>query len=653
MNNADAALEACQRGAEELYAALLAPGRAHVHTASDLTVSPTDGTVVIVGQTFPGVLEDGQSTILCALAEDGGLLPIAGGEGGCLPRFSPDGASLAWAVPGAGITHLRLQRAGLSDWAEIGIEGVIEQIAWSPDGASLLLVVAENGADTAGIHGGLSMADVTCASTRWQPHVLTDHGLGAWRSAWVVDAATLKPGRASPPGTNVWQACWAGGSIVAVASDHHGEAAWYTASLRRIDLLSGEEAILHEPVDQIGCPTTTPDGRSLFFIEAFCSDRDLVCGTLKQLDLETGSVVVVETGDVEVSHVEWGCDRAVFAGMAGLATAVGTLGSAGDATTVWRSDSLSCGEWLPWARPHRDGAVAVTEAFAQPPQLRLVRQGEGAILYNFASEGAAATARTGGTARRFAWRAPDGMEIDGLLIEPSGCPVATPLVVDIHGGPVWANRNRWMARGRATPMMIRRGWRVLYPNPRGSSGYGQAFARAVLGDMGGADAADILAGIDALVAQGLADPNRLACTGSSYGGFMSCRLLTLDQRFAAAAPISPVTNWLSQHGTSQIPFFDELFLDERLHESAARHIAHSPVMEAHRVATPTLLMAGGRDRNTPAGQALEFYTVLAGRGTDVALLTYPLEGHSIRGWPAYLDSAARIMAWFDRCFKQV
>jgi dipeptidyl aminopeptidase/acylaminoacyl peptidase len=166
--------------------------------------------------------------------------------------------------------------------------------------------------------------------------------------------------------------------------------------------------------------------------------------------------------------------------------------------------------------------------------------------------------------------------------------------------------------------------------------------------MGGADTYDLIAALDHLIARGLADPAKLACTGSSYGGFMSCRLVTKDQRFAAAAPISPVTNWQSQHRTSQIPFFDEIFLDGSPYDLEGPYFTHSPVLEADRVRTPTLLLSGRRDKNTPPGQALEFYTSLAERNVETVLVNYPEDGHSLRGFPAYVDSAARISAWFER-----
>jgi dipeptidyl aminopeptidase/acylaminoacyl peptidase len=251
-----------------------------------------------------------------------------------------------------------------------------------------------------------------------------------------------------------------------------------------------------------------------------------------------------------------------------------------------------------------------------------------------------------GSATPIRWQAHDGLEIEGWLIRPDGAAGPLPLVLDIHGGPVWAIRNRWAGRMRATPLLVRQGCAVLYANPRGSSGRGQAFARQVRGDMGGADAGDLISAIEHLAAEGLVDGARVACTGSSYGGFMSAWLVTQGDHFAAAAPISPVSNWYSQHGTSQIGWFDRYFLDDDGSNLGGQYFSRSPTLYADQARTPCLVMAGALDKNTPPGQAIEFHNALLEHGTESALVVYPLDGHSLRGYPAYVDSAARILAWF-------
>jgi dipeptidyl aminopeptidase/acylaminoacyl peptidase len=243
------------------------------------------------------------------------------------------------------------------------------------------------------------------------------------------------------------------------------------------------------------------------------------------------------------------------------------------------------------------------------------------------------------------WTAPDGLEIDGYLVAPAG-DGPHPLILNVHGGPVWSYAE-WFPRA-STSWLVSRGYAVLMPNPRGSTGRGRAFLELVIGDMGGADAHDDLAGVDSLVDLGVADPDRVGVTGGSYGGFMSCWLPVVDQRFKASVAISPVSDYYSQHWNSNIGGWDSWFLGGKPEDGAAHYRERSPVFFADRVVTPTLLTAGTEDRCTPPGQAIEFYRALHERGVPVEVAIYPGEGHGVRKFPAFLDLMTRMTAWFER-----
>ena len=245
------------------------------------------------------------------------------------------------------------------------------------------------------------------------------------------------------------------------------------------------------------------------------------------------------------------------------------------------------------------------------------------------------------------WEAPDGLAIEGILALPDG-DGPFPLVVNIHGGPVWAFQDSWSMRYAWVPLLVSRGYAVLSPNPRGSGGRGQEFAARVVGDMGGQDTFDFLAGIDALVAQGIVDPTRIGLIGGSYGGFMSSWLVTQDQRFAAAVPISPVTDWYSQSFTSNVAGWGKAFLRADPEDPGSAAHTRSPVLQASRVRTPCLNVAGARDRSTPPEQAREFHQALTANGVESALVIYPEEGHGIRSYSVMTDFLTRVTMWFDR-----
>jgi dipeptidyl aminopeptidase/acylaminoacyl peptidase len=249
--------------------------------------------------------------------------------------------------------------------------------------------------------------------------------------------------------------------------------------------------------------------------------------------------------------------------------------------------------------------------------------------------------------RPLRWQSADGLEIEGLLLVPQG-DGPHPVVMNVHGGPVYLWRASWLGRfGIPFLHLLRQGMAVFLPNPRGSSGRGLAFAHRVVGDMGGRDTADYLTGLDHIVELGMADPTRLAVTGISYGGYMASWLVTQDQRFRAAVVVSPMTNLVTQHLLSNIPHFVEAFVVDEIDDLSGTYASRSPLHFARQVRTPTLLIAGRLDRCTPAVEAEQFYQALVRYGVDTELAVYPEEGHGIRKFPAVIDYTVRLAEWFS------
>jgi dipeptidyl aminopeptidase/acylaminoacyl peptidase len=170
----------------------------------------------------------------------------------------------------------------------------------------------------------------------------------------------------------------------------------------------------------------------------------------------------------------------------------------------------------------------------------------------------------------------------------------------------------------------------------------------VVGDMGGADAGDCLSALDNLVEENIADGNRLGVTGGSYGGFMTAWLICQDDRFAAAAPVAPITNHVTEHLISNIPHFCSVFLLDSYTNLEGAYYQRSPIVHVRKVKTPTLTFCGALDRCTPPSEALQFHNALLENGCQSVLVTYPQEGHGVRKWPAAIDFAARMVAWFEQ-----
>lgn len=226
----------------------------------------------------------------------------------------------------------------------------------------------------------------------------------------------------------------------------------------------------------------------------------------------------------------------------------------------------------------------------------------------------------------------DGKQVEGWYMKPAGGGDGPhPTILYIHGGPHAA-----YGRGFAFDfqMLAGQGYGVLFINHRASTGYGDVFSTAIKGDWGNLDYGDLMAGVDYAIAQGLADGDRLGCCGTSGGGNLSCWIVGQTDRFKAAIPQNPVTNWVSFYGCSDIGvWFSVEQMGGHPHEIPNVYAKCSPITYAHRCTTPTLLVQSEHDWRCPAEQSEQFYTVLKANGCTVEMLRQPggFHGASVRG----------------------
>ncbi|MEV5574693.1 S9 family peptidase [Spirillospora sp. NPDC052269] len=238
----------------------------------------------------------------------------------------------------------------------------------------------------------------------------------------------------------------------------------------------------------------------------------------------------------------------------------------------------------------------------------------------------------------------DGTRVHGFLIRDPDAPAGGPLLVDVHGGP----HNAWAPLADPVHLyhheLVARGWTVLALNIRGSDGYGEAFYTAALGAWGEADERDVLEPVQVLIDEGLVDPGRVALTGYSYGGYLTCWLSARSGMFSAAVPGGVVTDLVSMAGTS-----DEghglTGLEIGPHD---RLVALSPLTHADGVRVPTLILHGDADDRCPVGQAEQWFHALRMRGVPVRLVRYPGGDHMflLTGRPSHrADYSRRLVGW--------
>jgi dipeptidyl aminopeptidase/acylaminoacyl peptidase len=264
---------------------------------------------------------------------------------------------------------------------------------------------------------------------------------------------------------------------------------------------------------------------------------------------------------------------------------------------------------------------------------------------------------TFGTQRPLAYRAADGLELDGLLVLPAGKAEADgpfPLVTIVHGGPY----DRYADRLQLFPFpcaqwLATAGYAAFLPNPRGGQGHGHEFAATVAGRVGQEEWTDVLTGIDLLVADGIADPGRLGIAGWSHGGFMAAWAVGQTDRFRAALVAAGVVDWGMLAATGENGQF-EVALGGSTGWSGIGphpHDAVSPISYASNIRTPVLILHGAEDTNVPLGQAVYLHRALRHHGVEHEFVIYPREGHAYRERDHQLDMLRRSRAWFDRWLR--
>ncbi len=247
------------------------------------------------------------------------------------------------------------------------------------------------------------------------------------------------------------------------------------------------------------------------------------------------------------------------------------------------------------------------------------------------------------------WRSTDGQSIEGLLTYPVGYQPGRryPLLLVIHGGPMGFFNESFLGSPGVYPLaaLAEAGFAILRPNPRGSCGYGKAFRCANYGDWGGKDYQDIMSGVDAVIARGIADGDRLGVMGWSYGGYMSAWIVTQTARFKAASIGAAVTNLTSMSGTSDMHGMLEDYMGHFSTE-AERYRERSPIYYADKVTTPCLIQHGLDDERVPVTQAYELYHAMNRQKQVATLVLYPHSGHGIKQSKQLIDAAERNLSWF-------
>lgn len=565
------------------------------------------------------------------------------------PRWSPDGALLAFLGSRDNDGKDQLYIVG-ADWGEArrltDAPGGVVDLAWGPHGDELTLLVSDPPpSDEAERHArGADQVEYE-GHPRFNRLYRCDLHTGALTSIASGDA-------------QVYEFAWSadGARLVGLIAETPYNWSWYGAYLAMLDPGSGAWVPLFRSQKQFTAPTWSPSGDEIAVISAVFSDQGMTGGDVWLIDRAGNARNLTEGHPRSYLAAGWtdGGARLLCGAMEDGESEIGFLSRDGEFDLCWREPvsimrygAASLGSELRSGRPLAIVRSSATEPF---DVWTLELRASGPIWRRLTEMNPGTAAIELGRVEAIHWTAPDGLTIQGLLIRPSVASGSGPLptIVHIHGGPTglygfeYPNA-RSVGWGQ---LLAAEGFAVFMPNYRGSMGFGTTFAELNQGDMGGGDLADILAGVDYLVAEGIADPGRLGICGWSYGGYLTPWAITQTPRFKAAVAGAVITNWISYHGVATIPGFDLSIYRADPHDWDGIYGQMSPMAHVKNVRTPTLWLHGQEDPICPVGQAHEMWRALKELGVETELVTYPREGHGIREREHARDVLERAVSWF-------
>ena len=629
---------------------------------------------------------------------DGDPFPVTSpNEESSGPRWSPDGSLLAFSSSRGDdpnpVWFLRVDGPG---GEAFHVEGVDGPPVWSPDGSRIAFVKApearpeargseEQGRaarkgwiapdavsrtlDAERFDGRVitSMRYKRDGRLAFQPHYLTQEK----RQLMVVDAEGGSPRQVTRVSFNAGGPVWS----------QDGRVIFFTGDEREDDELDSENSGDIWAVDARGgtvrrltsnpgtesAPAMSPDGRALAFLSSpeRGSQTDLIVAEIgsdghfrgqpenvtADWDLRPGAPVWTADGTGVLFSAGIEGDSHLFRATPGSTAAGGGAAAALVEQVTRGARRLSS---FSFSNSGRFMAFTATDPVTAPE------------LYVGSADGSTEQKATRFNddwlsrvtlmpAEELTWRVEDGTEIQGWLVKPVGFREggSYPMVLKIHGGPHSAYGNTFFPTFH---VLSAAGFFVLYPNPRGSSGYGHDFQYATRGEWGIVDREDYLSGVDAaLAAYPEIDPARLGVSGGSYGGFMTNWLTATTDRFHAAVTSRSITNWESWWGTSDAQGLTEYEFYGTPWEQRDLYRRLSPVSYVENVTAPTLIIHSENDYRTPIGDGEQWFMSLGKLGVPVELVRYPRSSHGLSrtGEPWLLvDRLERLRSWFEHYLIQ-
>jgi dipeptidyl aminopeptidase/acylaminoacyl peptidase len=619
------------------------------------SLSP-DGRQVIYTRTWIDKVNDKRESSVWIMNADGSRnrFLVNGSEA----KWSPDGSRIVYVAPG--------EPGGSQIWTRyMDAEGATTQITrltetpssveWSPDGKTIAFGMLVRGSDS----WRLAMPAAP-RGAKWTepPRVVTKVRYRSDRQGFLEDGLRQLFTVPADGGTprQVTSGEWAangttwmpdGKSFVFTSlRTKDSEYAWRESDIYKVDIATGAVVALTNRKGPDNNPVPSPDGRLIAYSGYDSTDATWKDATLYVMDADGRNArPLTETLDRSPSGMMWSPDGSgvyfnvenegsrnlYFVSLRGEVRPV-TKGAHALTVTDIGKGFVAVGVASSPQKPNDIVAFDV-----RTPAIRQLTDVNGDVL----------AGKKLATTEEVWYTSVDGYRVQGWIVKPADFDPAKkyPLMLEIHGGP-HSMYNVGFSFARQDHAA--NGFVLLYTNPRGSTGYGSAFGNAIKNAYPGKDYDDLMAGVDTVIGRGIVDPNRLYVFGCSGGGVLTAWTVGHTDRFAAAASMCPVINWLSFVGTTDGNSWYYNFAKYPW-DDPSEHLRRSPLMYVGNVKTPTLLMTGVNDLRTPISQTEEFYEALKVRKVPTAMIRFNNEWHGTSSTPSnFIRTQLYLRSWFDR-----
>lgn len=651
----------------------------NIHTLQDPQISPDCKYVAFVKVSPDPLNKTCKRNIWLLPLPTGDAFQLTRGDSDLGPRWSPDASQLAF-VSGRGdkpqIYLLPVAAPGGEARPLTAMENGAHSLDWSPDGTRIAFLSPQSADERAAAdddpppeaqdkleqkHQKERQAEEE--RNRWDPRPMwripyrqgTSYVDERYDQILVIDAAESakgKPRRLTDINASYSQPRWSADGA-AIYTDRTmmpaGDEPWRAKNIYRLDIVSGEEMALTNGEFSAFAPDPSPDGSWIAYSRAHIGITDMPERLLLLSTAGADSRVINESLDREVFDRAWSPESRLLLGIENEGNLLPwTYDPESQELTQlhdgrYEIEQISAGA---------NGLIAMTVSTpSNPHELYVLTEGKIREATGFNHDWLDEVIVQEVNELRF--DSPQG-PVQGWYLLPVGYEkgVTYPLALNIHGGPhaAWgfSTKSMW----HEWQFHAARGYAVFYCNPHGSGGYGEAFMRQLHAAWGPVAMDDIMTGVDAFLARGIADPNRLAITGGSYGGYMTAWIISHTDRFKAAVSQRGVYNLSSFYGTSDVPLLISNEFDAEPWENHDVYWDNSPLKYAGEIKTPLLLIHSENDFRVPIEQAEQLFAwVRRATDTPVHMLRYPREGHELSrsGEPGHrVSRLTEMIDWFDR-----